>query len=118
MKLLEILRSDYKRLRDGEPGQRFRRYVDYRRQRRGSGFRWTRLANFVAGVSLMVLGLGIGWLPGPGGFVALIGLALLASEIPWVATIMDGAERAIRRVWHSVRGRAPASGAGDREPPV
>lgn len=98
MKLWKTLKSDYHRLRDGEPGHRFGAYVAYRRERRGSGFSFARLANFVGGVALIVLGAGIGWLPGPGGFIAVIGLALIALEIPLVATAMDAVERAIRRL--------------------
>ncbi|QEG42037.1 PGPGW domain-containing protein [Roseimaritima ulvae] len=113
MRLWKAIRSDYNLLRDGPPGHRFRSYVEYRRTRRGSGISVARVVNLMSGAGLIVFGLAIGWLPGPGGFLAVIGLALLALEIPWLATVMDSGERAVRRLWHSARGRPPASGAGD-----
>jgi hypothetical protein len=48
---------------------------------------------------LILGGLAIGWLPGPGGFIAIIGLALVARVVPGVAKPMDMAEILLRRIW-------------------
>lgn len=50
----------------------------------------------------MVVGLVIGWLPGPGGFLSIVGLAILAQEMPIVAKALDGCEVKIRRLGQSV----------------
>lgn len=43
-----------------------------------------RLLVFVGGVSLLVLSVAVGWLPGPGGIpLALAGLWLLSTEFDW-----------------------------------
>ena len=46
----------------------------------------------------MVIGLGIGWLPGPGGFLAILGLALLGTEMRPLARLLDGCEVLLRRL--------------------
>jgi hypothetical protein len=49
-----------------------------------------RYAVGVVGVLLIILAILTGWLPGPGGVpLALIGLAVLASEFEWAARLLD-----------------------------
>ncbi len=101
LKVFATLKHDYKVLRDGRPGRRFRDYTDERRRRRSGSFSIGRVASFLVGISLIAIGLGIGWLPGPGGFLAIIGLALIAQEIPWIATALDVIELRIRSLIRS-----------------
>ena len=49
------------------------------------------------GILLVVIGLGIGWLPGPGGFLAILGLATLIPFVPGMAYLMDRAEVMVRK---------------------
>lgn len=66
--------------------------------------RWT--IAFVA-VLLIIGGLLIGWLPGPGGFIAVIGVAMLAAEFRWARRLTRQAQ-AIAHRWHvRVTGRKP-----------
>ncbi|MEO8268533.1 MAG: PGPGW domain-containing protein [Aureliella sp.] len=62
-----------------------------------------RIARDTLAVALIVIGIAIGWLPGPGGFLAIIGLALIAQEVPWIADVLDATEIGIRRFIRSCK---------------
>ncbi|MDZ4850246.1 MAG: PGPGW domain-containing protein [Pirellulaceae bacterium] len=94
MELWTSAKQNMQQLRDGQPGHRFRDYVKHRIEGRD---KVTRLWNYIAGVALIAIGLAVGWLPGPGGFLALIGLAILAKEFPFIASWLDKAEVFLRR---------------------
>ncbi len=96
--MLRTIKEDWQALREGIPGKRFRHHVDERRARRGSNWSARRIVNFATGISLVLVGLGIGWLPGPGGFLAIAGLALVAQEIPTIADSLDRVELMVRRM--------------------
>ena len=55
------------------------------------------------GTALIVVGLAIGWLPGPGGFLAFVGLAMIAIEIPCAARALDVGEVKLRAVYNILR---------------
>ena len=95
--MLESLKKDIAVLRDGTAGRRFRDFLQYKQGQRSGKKPITRVLTFATGLLLVVAGLAIGWLPGPGGFIAFIGLALLAREIPGIAQVMDYCE------WASIR---------------
>lgn len=107
--MLETIKDDYRSIRDGRPGTRFREHVDERRQRRGGQFGVGRVFSFGAGIALIVVGLSIGWLPGPGGFLAILGLALLAQEIPLIADALDWIELRVRRLVQRMKGQVDRS---------
>lgn len=100
MALRRRARESWERLKAPKPGQRFRDFYRYRHERRG-GRRWSagRILTLGAGVLLVGGGLAIGWLPGPGGFIAVFGLALLATEWFALAKLLDWAELVTRRSW-------------------
>ena len=53
-----------------------------------------RVVVAAVGVATIILALSIGWLPGPGGIpLALIGLAILASEFVWAHHLLGRARR-------------------------
>lgn len=103
MPILAAIKRDYQTLRDGRPGQRFRHYAEERRKRRGGKQGLRRVLSSLLGVALIVIGIAIGWLPGPGGFLAIIGLALIAKEVPWIANVLDAFELGVRRAVRSIR---------------
>ena len=76
------LKQDWNRLLHGRPGRRFFDFHQERCKRRAGGWPRERVVTLVLGTALLVVGLAIGWLPGPGGFLAIIGAALLGIE--WV----------------------------------
>lgn len=53
----------------------------------------------VVGIALVAGGIAIGWLPGPGGFIAIFGFALLAQEFRPLAAAMDWGEIIVRKAW-------------------
>ncbi|MGD9691357.1 MAG: PGPGW domain-containing protein [Phycisphaerales bacterium] len=98
-KIKRSAREYWECLRDGEPGERFRGFYDFRRDRRPSAFSASRILTLVVAVALVLGGLAIGWLPGPGGFVAIFGIALLATEFRPLASLLDEMETVGRGVW-------------------
>lgn len=108
--MFKKLKKNWKTLKEGEHGERFRAFYDERQKNRSS-----KAARFVTvgiGVVLIVGGAAIGWLPGPGGFVAIFGLALLAQEFRPLAAALDWIERQIVRLWRGFRGLSVASQSG------
>ena len=64
-----------------------------------------RLGPWLVAIVLIVGGLAIGWLPGPGGFIAIFGLAIVAMEFRFVAVGLDRMERLGRDAWAWLRGK-------------
>lgn len=85
-------KDNIRKLRDGKPGSRF---VDYAAHRKENGV-LARSSNYIVGSLLIIVGLGIGWLPGPGGFLGIIGLAILSKELPCIARWLDKLEVLVR----------------------
>lgn len=103
MSILATIKQDYQTLRDGQPGRRFRTYVVERRMRGSGKLSVRRIARDFIGLGFIVIGIAIGWLPGPGGFLAIIGLALIAQEVPWIADVLDASEIGVRRIIRSCK---------------
>lgn len=111
--MFETTKENIKQLRRGKPGSRFREFCEFRQERRQSKYSPMRVFNIVLGLALVVGGASIGWLPGPGGFVAIFGLALLAQEFRSVAVVLDWCELKLRAVWDwALRTWRRLSGAG------
>jgi len=101
--MLESLKKNLAILRAGKAGSRFQEFRRYKRQQPGGNSATSRIVTFVFGILLIVLGAAIGWLPGPGGFVAFIGLAMLGREIPWIPRVMDSIELFSRQMYERFR---------------
>lgn len=96
MTALDTVRQNWRQLQKGTPGHRFRQFHEWRQKRRESGFSLERVVVLGGGFLLLLGGLAIGWLPGPGGFISVFGAALLATEYRPLARLLD---------WTEVRGR-------------
>ncbi|MEZ6243360.1 MAG: hypothetical protein R3B57_09980 [Phycisphaerales bacterium] len=83
-----------------------------RHERRGGSFTLVRLAMLSLAVLLIVGGLAIGWLPGPGGFIAIFGVAIFAQELYPVAWLSDRTELLLRDAWSWFLSLALAAKAG------
>lgn len=90
--MLESFKKDFEVLRKGNAGSRFREFRKYKRKQRSGKKPVSRIVTFAIGLALVIVGIAIGWLPGPGGFVAFVGLAFLGREIPFIPRLMDHAE--------------------------
>jgi hypothetical protein len=103
--LKKILAKDWKQLRHGKPGRRFCDFYRARAERRAEGWPLERVLILVVGIGMLLGGLAIGWLPGPGGFVGVIGAALLGAESKTIAKLLDWVESRLRDAWRFFRKR-------------
>ena len=62
----------------------------------------TRIARVVGGFVLIVAGIAMLVLPGPGILTILGGLALIGQEFPWAQRILDRTKAAASRLWRSL----------------
>ena len=92
------------RLKHGEPGRRFRDLYEFRQTHPPTTP--ARIGLWLVALVLIVGGAAIGWLPGPGGFIAIFGLAIVAMELRFMAVLLDRAERVGRNLWARLRGKA------------
>jgi hypothetical protein len=99
----------WRKLRRGYPGRRFLDLYDYRHRRRLRSAGPSRWFGVGGGLALIVIGLAIGWLPGPGGFLSIVGLALLGTELRPLARLLDKTELLIRSVIERVRPPGPTA---------
>lgn len=99
--MFETTRDNLRQLKAGEPGRRFRDFYEYRQQRH-PGISPARILTILLGGVLVIGGVAIGWLPGPGGFIAIFGLALLAQEVRPLAALLDWLEPKLRIIWNAL----------------
>ena len=97
--------QDWKLLVHGKPGRRFLDFHQARCKQRAGGWPLERVLTLGIGIALVVGGLAIGWLPGPGGFIAVIGAALLGVEWMRVARLLDRCEAYLRSAWKWIRAK-------------
>jgi hypothetical protein len=109
--ILQSVKEDLRCIKQAESGKRFCAFYDFRESHRDPGFSVSRALTILFGLTLTIGGASIGWLPGPGGFVAIFGLALLAQEFRPMAAGLDWCEVKLRalgqwcvRVWRRMSG--------------
>ena len=102
------------RSQGGSPFGRIGRFV----QREG-----TRIAVAVVGGVVVIAGIVLMPLPGPGMLIVLAGLAILATQFDWAQDMLDGARVRAKEALDRVRGRdsdddvhAEDSGSGPARP--
>lgn len=61
----------------------------------------------VVGTVFIMVGLAIGWIPGPGGFIAVIGLVMLASEFHWVRRLVRASQALVVFLYCKITGKRP-----------
>jgi Putative transmembrane protein (PGPGW) len=96
--MLDHLKEDWRRLKHGEPGQRFkdRYYLSQRRNR--SRITFWRVFNIGAGSGIALGGLLMVIAPGPGWLAIFLGLGMLSGELLPVARILDRIEVRLRKL--------------------
>ena len=62
----------------------------------------TRIARVVGGFILIIAGIAMLVLPGPGILTILGGLALIGQEFAWAQRIVDRVKAALSRLWRSL----------------
>ena len=104
------LKSLWQRFREDRPGQRFQDLHHQRRSAKTGRFPAERIVNAAGGIGLVVVGIILLPLPGPGWVVIAMGVGLMASEFLAVARFLDFAEVQIRNWLPSKRRKvAPLS---------
>lgn len=101
--MLDHLKEDWRHLKHGEPGQRFkdRYYLSQRRNR--SRITFWRVFNIGAGSGIALGGLLMVIAPGPGWLAIFLGLGMLSGELLPVARILDRIEVQLRKLVRSLR---------------
>ncbi len=111
--MIKATKEDLHQLKRGKSGTRFLEFYDFRKANRPPGFSMARVLTIFFGLVLVIGGASIGWLPGPGGFVAIFGLALLAQEFRPMAKALDWCEPKLLALWNwLVRGWKRLSSTG------
>ena len=100
---MATIRQYARRLKGGEAGHRFLDLYEFRKADAPAPA--VRLGLWLVAIVLIGGGLTIGWLPGPGGFIAVFGLAIVAMEFRVMAVILDRMERLGRDAWAWLRGK-------------
>src|SRR5215208_7313379 len=96
--MLQHLRENWRHLKHGEPGQRFkdRYYLSQRRNR--SRITFWRVFNIGAGSGIALGGLLMVIAPGPGWLAIFLGLGMLSGELLPVARTLDRIEVQLRKL--------------------
>jgi hypothetical protein len=98
---MATIRQYARRLKNGGAGHRFLALYKFRQADPPAPA--VRLGLWLIAIVLIAGGLAIGWLPGPGGFIAIFGLAVVAMEFRFMALILDRMERLGRDAWAWLR---------------
>ena len=95
---MQHLKEDWRHLKHGEPGQRFKdRYYLSQRRNRGR-FTFWRVFNLGVGSGIALGGLLMVIAPGPGWLAIFLGLGMLSGELLPVARILDRIEVRLRKL--------------------
>jgi uncharacterized protein (TIGR02611 family) len=101
--MFAAVKEHWKELKSSRPGHRFQeRYKRRKKEHRGS-FHWARWLNIIGGVLLVLAGVFMLAVPGPGMLVAVVGLSLLGSEFLTLARFLDWSEVKLRKMFTWVR---------------
>ncbi|HEU0102431.1 MAG TPA: PGPGW domain-containing protein [Mycobacteriales bacterium] len=73
-----------------------------------------KVAVLIAGSVVILAGIAMLVLPGPGWITIFAGLALLAREFPWAARLLQASKRVAARLWARVRSVLPGRSATRR----
>jgi uncharacterized protein (TIGR02611 family) len=91
-----FLKLQWRELKCGRPGTRFKQRWRVREQSRRSYF--AKPLYITAGVFVLLIGLILLPAPGPGCLVVFFGAAMIAEESFWMATLLDRLELRGRRI--------------------
>ncbi len=96
--MIDPLHHGAQKLKDSEPGHRFRARYHRLQAERDGRFSWKTILNLFAGVGLVAAGIVFWFIPGPGWGFILLGLGFWGSESLAIARTLDRLEVHIRRI--------------------
>jgi hypothetical protein len=94
--MFQSLKKSWRELAEGKPGKRFQSRYE---KKKDSGRNGGRTLKLVAAVLLIIVGVVLLVIPGPGTVFIALGAALLAEESATVARGLDWTEVRIRRLF-------------------
>ena len=97
-----FLKREYRKLKASPPGRRFQELHRRRVEKRKSRQPWLA----IAGLPVLLFGIFLLFVPGPGVIFVVVGLALFAQESPFVARALDAAELRLLCWFYRKNGRA------------
>src|SRR4028118_721205 len=83
------MKTSWRIFAGGRPGLRFRERHRLRQSRGYGGLHPVRLAYLAGGAGLIVVSALFGWMPVLGWGTVVLGLAMIAGAVQWVAHLMD-----------------------------
>jgi hypothetical protein len=94
------LKKDFRDIKRGRPGHRFQDHYKHEHRAHGTRRSRGRLWRLVVGIALLLVGVVLCFIPGPGLPFIFLGGALLAAESLVVARIMDWLEVRVQAIRH------------------
>lgn len=91
--MLADLKQSWKTFRKGRPGERFEGFYRARKRTRDA----SRIVLLAVGILLLVGGVVLLFIPGPGLLLIAFGGALVAQQSLWLAKLLDEVELAARK---------------------
>lgn len=96
--MIDQARRMWQEFRDSQPGYRFQDRYKRRQETTNGRFDPKKLLYLGGGVAIIILGVLIAPVPGPGGIIAFVGLALIGSEVLPIARVLDWGELRARGI--------------------
>jgi len=94
--MIEKLKNEWQQFKHDEPGKRFQNSYHRRQEESQGRLSGMKLFNILGGLVIVVAGLALVPLPGPGSAIIIVGLGMLGSEFLPVARFLDATEFKVR----------------------
>jgi uncharacterized protein (TIGR02611 family) len=96
--MIDQAKRTWQAFRRSQPGYRFQERYNRRQQTTSGPFDPKNVVYLLAGIAIIVVGVVLAPIPGPGGIIAFVGLALIGAEFLPIARALDWGELRIRGV--------------------
>jgi uncharacterized protein (TIGR02611 family) len=98
-------KQSYRVFKEADEGKRFLALYEHRERKRRGAIPIGKLLNIGIGAVVIVVGVILTPIPGPGLTVITIGAAIMGTEFRLTARLFDRAEVKLHRGWHAVKKR-------------
>ncbi len=98
--MFDQARRTWREFSNGQPGYRFQRQYRRRQETTNGLFDPKNLLHLAGGVAIIVIGVLLAPIPGPGGIIVFVGLAMVGSLFLPVARALDWGELRARLILH------------------
>jgi len=94
--MIDQAKRTWQAFKRSQPGYRFQERYNRRQQTTSGPFDPKNLAYLAGGIVIIIVGVVLAPIPGPGGVLAFVGLALIGSEFLPIARALDWGELRLR----------------------